>query len=190
MLFLLFLVAIYSCFLGIILTKVACELVRELNPDTTGFADTRCIEDVILKGISVFCFVICYLILLCVDISYLSQFSLVVATNNIGTMLSPLSSYCSTHKIPLVIAQSCGYLGYLRLQYSRHEIIESRPMNDIWDLRLVSPFPALLDFVNSIELSKDNINELPYIVLLLKMSTLWKEQVYSNLLAIISFLVI
>ena len=73
----------------------------------------------------------------------------------------------------------CGLLGYLHLVIASHEVVESHPDNYIYheDLRLDHPFPALQEYVESIDLDRaDNTKHgnIPYLIHLFKYLEQWK----------------
>lgn len=60
---------------------------------------------------------------------------------------------------------------------SEHTIVESKPDSVVDDLRLFNPWPALLDYANSIDLSTlddTTHSHLPYAVILIKAAKEWK----------------
>lgn len=74
-------------------------------------------------------------------------------------ILLPLSKHLWELGIPLVVARSLGFLGYLRLQVKEHTIIESHPDNENPDLRLDRPWPALRDYLDRIDVEKLDAKE-------------------------------
>ena len=68
-------------------------------------------------------------------------------------------------------------LGYLRLVVVSHEVVESHPDNYHEDPRLDHPFPALQEYVDSIDMDEaDNTKHgnIPYLILLFKYLEQWK----------------
>ena len=117
------------------------------------------------------------------DSSFFTQFSLIIASNLPEPLLLPLSRivHCVA---PLVVIQSFGLIGYMRLQYRCHEVIESKPDNDKYDLRIAEAFPELVSYCDSFnfDLESTTMNQreryhVPYIVLLYKAIVEWKIQV-------------
>lgn len=93
-------------------------------------------------------------------------------------MLLPLSKHLWELGIPLVVARSIGFLGYLRLQVKEHTIIESHPDNENPDLRLDKPWPALkehLDGINVEELDTKERSHVPALVILYYFLKKYKE---------------
>lgn len=62
-------------------------------------------------------------------------------------------------------------MGYIRTQLKEHTIIESHPDNQHPDLRLDKPFPAFIQFANSIKLEEMDLKDhahVPYVIVLYK----------------------
>ena len=71
----------------------------------------------------------------------------------------------------------CGLLGYLHLVVASHEVVELHLDNCHKNLRLDHPFPALQEYVESIDQDgADNTKHgnIPYLVLLFKYLEQWK----------------
>ena len=68
---------------------------------------------------------------------------------------------------------------YCLFQIEEHTIIESHPDNEMPDLRLDRPFPALEKYFDSIVLENLEFKEhshVPYVLLLYKYLQIWKEE--------------
>jgi amyloid beta precursor protein binding protein 1 len=114
------------------------------------------------------------------DPSFLDKFSLVIASNLPSVSFLPLSNRIN---VPLILAQSYGLLGYVRIQAPEHEVVESRPDPMPLDLRIANPFPALLDYCNAVDLqalSSLQLGNLPFIVILIKAMQEFKAKVCIN----------
>lgn len=97
--------------------------------------------------------------------------------------LQPLADLCWKHGIPLLIARAYGLIGTVRLQLKEHDIIESRPEADRFDLRIANPFPDLVSYCDTIDLdalSSIEHSHIPYIVILYKAIQAWKRQVWTS----------
>lgn len=105
--------------------EVVAELLCEMNPDVVGFALTSYPNN----G--------------SVSMEFWTQFSLIIAANMTEASLLELASICSDNNLPLMLVRSYGLLGSCRLQLNQHEIIESKPDSDPYDLRISNPFPEL-----------------------------------------------
>jgi amyloid beta precursor protein binding protein 1 len=131
--------------------------------------------DILFPLIFSFCFYLfIYLFIFIISFtegkSFFSQFQLVIASNQPESLLLPLSSILT---VPLIVIQSYGLLGSIRLQYKDHEIIESKPENGKMDLRIADAFPELVEYCDSFDLEGDTLNDrehghVPYIVILYK----------------------
>ena len=142
--------------------QVTCELLQELNPDSHG----RWIKD---KAIS----------LLDNDPEFFSNFTAVVCSRVSEHDLLKLSHHLWEHHIPLLIADSVGMFGYLRIVVKEHVIIKAHPDNTLPDLRLDQPFPELVEYCNSMDLGvMDNLehSHTPYLIILYKALELWQQQ--------------
>lgn len=103
-----------------------------------------------------------------------------IASNVADPHLTQLCTVCNAYGVPIVVGRSCGLVGYVRLQVSGHEVIESRPESEVPDLRLSRPFPALLALADRCDLaSLDSLehSHVPYPIILIKALQLWKIQV-------------
>ncbi|GAX80293.1 hypothetical protein CEUSTIGMA_g7731.t1 [Chlamydomonas eustigma] len=110
--------------------------------------------------------------------AFFSNFTLVIATQVHELETVRLDELCRQMKIPLLVARSYGLVGYLRVSVPEHLVIESKPDNSVDDLRLHSPFPELLEFVNSFDLiNMDDLmhQHIPFVVLLLKAAEKWRK---------------
>lgn len=82
-----------------------------------------------------------------------------------------LSSKLWELNIPFLNCKSYGFLGYIRVQVKEHTVIESHPENQPLDLRLDKPFPALVEYVNSVRLEEMGLKDhahVPHLVILFK----------------------
>ena len=150
-------------FLGKNRAETACALLKELNPDVSGYYDTRNIAEIL-------------------DVdggTFFSQFTLVIASNLNESLLVQVSKLCSRLCLPLVAVRAYGLIGYCRVQTSGvHEIIESKPMTDLPDLRILHPFDDLLSYCNSIDVHAYSDHEhahMPYIIILVRAIAKWRD---------------
>ena len=105
--------------------EVVSELLCEMNPDVVGFALTSYPN----SG--------------SVSTEFWSQFSLIIAANMAEASMLELASICTDNNLPLMLVRSYGLLGSCRLQLNQHEIVESKPDSDPYDLRISNPFQEL-----------------------------------------------
>jgi len=108
---------------------------------------------------------------------YFKTFSLIIATQLTQPTLLALAEICWENNIPLVNIRTCGMIGSLRLQLRNHEIVESKPDTEFFDLRISDPFPALdahcLTYNLSTMSDKDH-SHVPYVVLLVHAAREWR----------------
>lgn len=73
--------------------------------------------------------------------------------------------------IPLIVCQSIGFIGYMRVQVREHTIVETHPDNELPDLRLDRPFESLKNHFDGIDLDSMDLKDhshTPYVVILYK----------------------
>ncbi|CAD8178954.1 unnamed protein product [Paramecium octaurelia] len=73
-------------------------------------------------------------------------------------------------KFNLIELQTYGFVGRMRLYSPKCHIIETKPMNQKYDLRIFNPFQELKEYFDSIEFEGDvdYVSHIPYIVILYK----------------------
>jgi len=106
------------------------------------------------------------------------KFTTVIATEMSESVLLELSKLLWHRSVPLLVARSYGFLGYLRLAVAEHCVVESHPDNAHHDLRIDVPFTGLSQYVDGIELETlDNTthSHVPFIVLLMKWAKVWRD---------------
>ena len=135
------------------------------------------------------------------------QFTLVIATDLADEPLLKLSELLWQANIPLIVARSYGFTGYIRIAVPEHtggelvasflfspiahveyvrlparEVVAEPHPDAIIDLRLDCPFPALSAFVSQFDFkamdSKDH-SHTPFPVILIKCLEEWKAKVRS-----------
>lgn len=103
---------------------------------------------------------------------------LVIASDLDPQVLEALSTQCSSLTLPLVMVQSYGLIGCVKLQLSgKVPLLDPKPANAPPDLRLKKSFPALDEFCNSINLDSLESHEhshVPYPIILLKAISAWR----------------
>jgi NEDD8-activating enzyme E1 regulatory subunit len=109
--------------------------------------------------------------------TFFHQFSIILASQLREQQALQLEHICHQYNIPLVLCRSYGLVGTLRVCVSEHTVVESKPDSVVDDLRLSDPWPALSDYVNSIDLSTlddSTHSHLPYAIILIKAAKEWK----------------
>jgi len=152
--------------LGSSRAKAAAGLLKEMNEWVDG---TAVVEDPVK--------------LIHDNIEFFSSFSVVIATELPESALLKLSQHLYAKHIPLFVARSYGFLGYLRIAVPEHTIVESHPEEPGDDLRLAEPFPALHKFCEAIDVStldSHHHGHVPYAVLLVQELLKWKSQHGGN----------
>ncbi|KAL1117290.1 hypothetical protein AAG570_004616 [Ranatra chinensis] len=147
--------------------QIATQLLLELNPDVKGDYVDECPEQLLENNPNFF-----------------THFTVVIAIALSERVLIPLSKSLWAANVPLIVAKSCGLIGYARIQLREHTVVESHPDTQNPDLRLDRPFPALLRHVESIDLDGMDLKDhahVPYVVPLLKCLQAWRSQHGGNL---------
>ncbi|CAL9099012.1 unnamed protein product [Musa acuminata var. zebrina] len=111
--------------------------------------------------------------------SFFAEFTLVIATQLMETSLIKLDKICREANIMLVIARSYGLTGMVRISMKEHTIIESKPDHFLDDLRLHNPWPELIEFSKTIDLSvTDPVihKHTPYVVILINLAEKWAKE--------------
>jgi amyloid beta precursor protein binding protein 1 len=98
------------------------------------------------------------------------------------THLVLLSTISGAYSIPLIVMRSYGFIGLCRIQTLHHEIVESRPENEVPDLRILNAFPTLSAYCtqyNLMDKSMDTLlhGHIPYVVILYQSLQIWRQQV-------------
>lgn len=144
----------------------AAELLMELNEETHGDYMTETVDSLLENNPLFF-----------------TRFSLIIATSLQEKTLLKLSKLLWDHAIPLVICNSYGMFGYLRIVIKEHTIVESHPDDVIPDLRLDVPFEDLITYCDHIDmekLSKKDHMHTPWLVLIYKYLQQWKQEHEGN----------
>ncbi|XP_026823150.1 NEDD8-activating enzyme E1 regulatory subunit [Rhopalosiphum maidis] len=143
--------------------SIASQLLCELNPDTRG----HFIDECLLK-------------LLDLNPGLFNTFTVVVTTSLHEKEIIDLSHKLWAYNIPLLVCQSYGFFGSMRLQFAEHTMIKTHPDNQNPDLRLDCPFPTLKAHFDSYDLDAlDLTNHLhvPYLVILYKHLEKWRNDI-------------
>jgi len=102
----------------------------------------------------------------------------IIATELPEMHVKKLAHHCCMNNIPLLITRINGLIGSVRVLGNEHKVVETNPDFPPIDLRLSDPFPDLLaycDSVNLEELDSQLHSHVPYPVILVKASQIWKE---------------
>lgn len=148
--------------------KVSMTLLQELNPDVK--ATYQHVDDMN-------------------KVNYVHLFEsytnlLVVAADLEPSLLDMVARCCQT-RVPLIVVQSYGLMGLVRLQ--THQplfLFDSKPTSTTPDLRLVTPIPAFVNYCNSIDMESmedHDHSHVPYPVILYKLQQHWKETHHGEL---------
>lgn len=140
------------------------RLLMELNPDVTGQAESRRIDEWLPKADS------------------LKAFNLFILCAPIATQaLQRISNYATERSIPVIHVQSAGFYSSFSIQLPpEFPIVDTHPDPDTTqDLRLLAPWPELAAEASALTnidtLSDHDHGHIPYILLLLYYLEKWKS---------------
>lgn len=142
--------------------QAATDFLLELNEDVCGDFIEDTVDNLLEKCATFF-----------------NTYQLVIATNLPERSLLRLASVLWDNDIPLLVCRSFGLMGYIRLVVKEHTVIESHPDNVHDDLRLDRPFPGLVQYADSLDLSTMNKKEhsqTPWLIILYKCLEQWRLQ--------------
>ncbi|KAK3871146.1 hypothetical protein Pcinc_023708 [Petrolisthes cinctipes] len=142
--------------------EVTLRLLLELNPEVRGTFVEQPLTEILDN-----------------QPDFFTPFSCVVATCLPECTLLTLSKVLWEAKIPLVVVRTYGMIGYLRVQMEEHTVVESHPDNEMPDLRLDRPFPALQKYIDGLDLDSMDHREhshVPYVVILYKVRQRWIQE--------------
>jgi NEDD8-activating enzyme E1 regulatory subunit len=114
----------------------------------------------------------------CLDLLLNKTFTLVIASNLPESILLPLAAILQGQGTPLVVQQSYGLLGSVRVQTSNHFIIESKPDSEKIDLRIAQPFVELESVCATYDfqdLDSRQHSHIPFVIILAKATSAWKS---------------
>ncbi|KAJ3052499.1 NEDD8-activating enzyme E1 regulatory subunit [Rhizophlyctis rosea] len=133
--------------------KCVTELLRELNEEVEGNHVEQNPTDIMANNPEFF-----------------HQFNLVITTQLPESIVLPLAEICWNANIPLFVVRVNGFFGYFRIALPEHTIVEPHP-EQLLDLRLDCPFPALIEYANKFDFESTDtlaLSHIPYIAILLR----------------------
>lgn len=151
--------------IGVSISTAMVARLQELNPGVKGTAIEKSLDQLLLAP----------------ELSIWSTFTIVILTNRHlvpSASLESLKNILWDLNIPLLIADTMGFYGYLNIVCREINVIETHPELLI-DLRIDQPWPELLSYVDSIDLdSLDGTDHahVPYVVILIKALQQWKQK--------------
>ncbi len=138
------------------------ELLGELNSDTVACAMHGADASTFAK-----------------DPDKLKPFNLIMCCDLTEQEIVGLAKACSLLGKPLIISETMGLLGYVRVYKPEHCVVESKPVDEVEsDLRLHKPFAEFVDFAAKFNLEYlDEIHHkhVPFPIILLKAKDMWKS---------------
>lgn len=136
------------------------RLLIELNSNVIGHAVQEPVEQILQENPDFF-----------------KSFTIVVATSLGEKTIQDLSEHLWSINVPFILCRSVGFLGSFRIQINEHSVIESHPDNEQPDLRLDVPFPALSEYLQSIDIDAADLKDhghIPWVVILHKAVQKWQ----------------
>ncbi|KAG5513880.1 hypothetical protein PMAC_000502 [Pneumocystis sp. 'macacae'] len=135
-----------------------CEFLQELNKDVKGEYLISTLESILEHNPNFF-----------------KQFNIVITSALNDKLLLKLEKILWGLKIPLIIAYSVGFIGYIRITMPEHTIIETHADN-LEDLRIDCPWPELKALASNFKLEnpENHSIQIPYILILLNCIDIWK----------------
>lgn len=138
----------------------ALRLLLELNPAVQGHAVQEPPDQIIRENPDFF-----------------KTFSVVIATALEDKILQNLAQHLWDINVPFILCRSVGFLGSFRIQMNEHAVIETHPDNELTDLRLDVPFPALAEYLDGFDIDAVELKDhghIPWIVILYKAVLKWQ----------------
>ncbi|KAG0141324.1 hypothetical protein CROQUDRAFT_663990 [Cronartium quercuum f. sp. fusiforme G11] len=138
------------------------RLVAELNPDVSPNAISAELVNHLKLGLDQIIF---------------QSASLLIGVGLEENAEAELAEICWAHNLPLILVQTCGFVGSIRVQVKELGLVETHPDSFV-DLRLDCPFPALLGFVRSFDFQSMDSHEhthIPAVVIIIHFLELFKS---------------
>ena len=156
--------------------QVACEHLQELNPDVKGtyqhVENFNNVDDwnILLNDASAS--------------SMSSKQTLVIASDLEPPLLEKVSQACNNSKKAMIMVQSYGLMGIVRIQTLPLALLDPKPTSSPPDLRLVQTFPKFVELAESIDwkaLDNQQHGHMPYPLILYQVAKEWKQTHGGNL---------
>eukprot|EP00210_Caulerpa_lentillifera_P008498 g8106.t1 len=141
--------------------ETVAKLLHEFNPSISANVITESIEETLKT-----------------QPRFFEHYSLIIATQLTPSRAKAIVKKCEEFGVPFINVRSYGFIGYIQLHVDEICIVESKPDDQVPDLRLATPWNELTDFVNSFDfenLEDVQHSHLPFIILLIKSLELWKK---------------
>jgi len=149
--------------------EVTMRLLLEMNHDVRGEYVEESVEQILSSNPTFF-----------------TNFSLVITCGLPERPLLQLSDKLFQAGVPLLVVNTTGFLGYVRLQVSEHVVVESHPDESMPDLRLDQPWAELESWLAEEAekmpgMSRADHGHTPYPVILYNYIKKWKTDHNGNL---------
>ncbi|KAI1487728.1 hypothetical protein F5X96DRAFT_648584 [Biscogniauxia mediterranea] len=153
--------------LGKLRSECCTKLLQELNPEVQGDWFPKSAGTLDLAGV----------------LATSPLYTLIIYTNPIREEdLATIEAYASQRQVPVVSINSAGFYSYFRTSLpGTFPIVDTHPEVDkTTDLRLLNPWPELLDFAQEMTKDIDAMDDhqhghIPYVVILLYCLEKWRQ---------------
>ena len=143
--------------------EVCAELLGSLNPDVKSHSVVSAPSTDLLNS---------------------NSYSLVIVCEADPEVIEAFAASCWSSGTPLIVAGTAGLVGRVRVQLRDLEIVESKPDNVRWDLRINEPFEELQELFENVEATvlknKDatsgDLSHVPYALILMSAVQDWRAQ--------------
>lgn len=142
--------------------EAVCRHLVEMNSDAQGNHIAKNSAQVIEEGVEFF-----------------RPFTLVIACQVTEAQAQQLGDICKDLQIPLLMVTSLGFIGKIRVYVSEHCVCETKPDNELGDLRLNDPFPELRRFADSVDIDAADAADhahVPFVVILIRALDKFREK--------------
>lgn len=145
------------------IASAATHKLRELNDAVEGFAIDQSLGSLLENE----------------DYSFWENFNVVTVSGLVQrTHVEKLKSILWEKNIPLLLIDSIGFYGSLRLISRETTVIETHSSANFYDLRIDTPWEELQKYSDSIDLEKLDVidhSQVPYVIIFIKALQYWKS---------------
>lgn len=147
--------------MGLSKAQVVCETLMELNNDSIGHYVSEALTEVYDDDL------------------FWNKFDIVIISDCVQwSLLNRLKSRLYEMNIPLLLVNTVGFYGSVRIITQEVTVIETHASNKLFDLRIDKPWPDLLEYSDSINLDQlDDTDHahIPYVIIFIKGLQKWRE---------------
>ncbi|KAI6230754.1 NEDD8-activating enzyme E1 regulatory subunit [Aphelenchoides fujianensis] len=114
------------------------------------------------------------------SLAVLDRFSLVVGVHLPADVAARIGDHLHEKNVPFIWTTIVGLVGYFRVVYREHEVLNDHREMPPHDFRLQKPFQSLLDYAATFDLAAMDHEQhahVPFLVLYLKALEEWRERI-------------